>query len=501
MAKTTIWQGRAQNTAQVDTITIAGVWASADTATITINAKNLVLTVGTDDTTANVATAIKEMINGDSQTGTGDHTFATTGNLIPEFSILTATVTASVVSVTADTAGTPFTMTVAETAAGTATRAAGTANKSANDANDADNWSNGVPSLTGDTVILENTASGLKWNLTAFAAVDLAVLEIKSTFTGDVGLPQERVVSAGSFAEYFDQYLQFEFSTVVKIGQGDGTGSGRIKLDMVVATVSTFYIYGSASGSETGIPAILIKTAAAANVLYNHGASVGLAVLAGEAAQFAAITQTDSASELVISSGVALTTLNVEAGTVTCECAYTAANLADGTVTVNGTGAPATTNVTGATVTINSTGAVTTFNVGDGTLVHNGGGATIGDLNQTGGTVTLNGTGTITGTATIEGGIFNKAGGQTITTFVLRDATFNWNDGGTITTGSVYKNGIMDCRNSAEAKAITNLLNLYDTAYVYDPSGTITLGAGFKLNACDFDDMGALQLGDDNTWT
>ena len=128
------WQGTAPAVAQVDTITVADTWATGDTASITIGDATLTLTVGTDDTTAQVATAIKEMINGDTQTGTGDHTFSDTGDNRGEFEDITATVDGSVVSCTADNAGEPFTMTATEVTAGdgTATRAASTASSGPN---------------------------------------------------------------------------------------------------------------------------------------------------------------------------------------------------------------------------------------------------------------------------------------------------------------------------------------------------------------------------------
>src|SRR4051812_9645855 len=112
------WIGAALDVAQVDSITVALTWAANDTLTVTINGRDLVLTVGATTTTASIAQALLEMINGD--TITGNATRSETGDNVPEFAGLTATLfSASVVYVTADTEGVPFTMTVTESTAGT----------------------------------------------------------------------------------------------------------------------------------------------------------------------------------------------------------------------------------------------------------------------------------------------------------------------------------------------------------------------------------------------
>ena len=55
---TILWRGDSTPIPQVDTVTIALTWATADDLTLTINGKTLVLTIGTDTSTANVATAL-----------------------------------------------------------------------------------------------------------------------------------------------------------------------------------------------------------------------------------------------------------------------------------------------------------------------------------------------------------------------------------------------------------------------------------------------------------
>lgn len=494
MAATT-WEGRLVAITQVDTITIADTWAAADTVTVTIGGKAVILTVGTTATVTAVATAVKEMVNGTAQSQAAysvDGTFDVVD--------ITATSAVGVVTVTANTAGVPFTMTATETTTGdgTATREASVANQSPNDANDSGNWSNGVPT---DIVIIKDTSSSLKWNLGALTAVTITSYTQDSTFTGEIGLPPERATASGTFAEPEEQYLLFAGITTAKIGEGSGTGSSRTKIS-IAAVTSNFYVYSSAARSD-GVPSILLKTGAGTNALYNYGGSVGVAALAGEAATIATITQSGSGSELVVGAGaLSLTTLNVSAGTVDCRIGYTTANISGGTVTVNGVGAPATTSISAGTVTLNSTGTAGTVNLGGGTFVHNG--IILTNFHQTGGTATLNGTGTIVamnaegGTCYLNG---RNAASNAITTLVLSDATLYWNGGTPIATASIYKDGIFDLRNDAGTKVITNQLQLYPGAYVYAPAGNLTLTGGFKLNGCDFNDLGALQLGDGRACT
>jgi hypothetical protein len=119
MANEVRWTGDAVAIVQQDTITVGVTWIQGETITLTINGKDLVVTVGSSVTTANVATLLKEAINGDTLTdttaacspkGTGYTISAPVGGgpLIPEFAEVTAEVSAAVVTVTGDTAGKPF---------------------------------------------------------------------------------------------------------------------------------------------------------------------------------------------------------------------------------------------------------------------------------------------------------------------------------------------------------------------------------------------------------
>lgn len=286
---TVIWEGGSTAIAQVDTITIALTWATNDTVTLTIGTRSIVLTVGTDATTANVATAIKEMWNGDAQTGSGDHTFSPNGDTITEFNEITATVNSSVVTLTSDTTGVPFTVEVTGDGTagnGTAVVAASTANAGPNTWDTATNWDTGAIPVDADDVVIENSSLSILYGIDQ-AAVSLATLTIKSTFTGTIGLPRN---NPAGYVEYRPTYLDSGASgdaqtTTINIGQGTGTGSGRIKFDANDSKV-IINLYKTGTRTETGIPAFLFKGTHTDNEINVNRGDMGIAFFGGETANF-----------------------------------------------------------------------------------------------------------------------------------------------------------------------------------------------------------------------
>jgi len=90
-AKTSRWLGNAVDITQVSTITIANGggagWLTNDTPTITVNGKDLVITIGTTTTDGFVTEEISRAINDTSKDGdlVEDETRNVGGQEIPEF--------------------------------------------------------------------------------------------------------------------------------------------------------------------------------------------------------------------------------------------------------------------------------------------------------------------------------------------------------------------------------------------------------------------------------
>ena len=152
------WLGDALAVANVQTLTMTGTWANGDTITLTINGKAIVITVGDDVTTTEVALLVKEVFNGTTLT---DATASSdnTGNLVPEFNEIAATSAVAVVTLTHDTKGEPFTISQSSVTAGTGAITGPTEVTAATGPNhfdDADNWSGSAVPVSTDDVVLDH---------------------------------------------------------------------------------------------------------------------------------------------------------------------------------------------------------------------------------------------------------------------------------------------------------------------------------------------------------
>lgn len=373
---TRVWLGTAANITQRDTITAAGTWATGDTATVTINGNDLTVTVGSDVATTDIAQIISAAINATDRDDSivNDETRNIGGQEIPEFTEVTASYSGSVVTVEADAAGVPFTMTVSENTAGTGTitRASAAAATGAYHFDNADNWSGTTVPVSSDTIIFQNNDVDCLYEISQTSLASI-LLQIDASYTGSIGLPSW---NANGYAEYRDRHLAMNFSAAersVVIGDGSGGGSSRINIDAdssdpKIVIVST----GAASASSLGAVDII-----------GGGAAMDISVRAGYVS-FAADSrdsvaiddlETDGSPRIIV--GQTTTTLDgisMTGGTITLtntpsSMTIGTVDMAAGTLTVNGKGACTTLNINGGTVNWNSNGTITTVNIGGtGTL-------------------------------------------------------------------------------------------------------------------------------------
>jgi trimeric autotransporter adhesin len=362
-----IWRGDAQAVAQVDTITVTGTWAANDTATLTINGKDLVLTVGTDVTVTDIADALKEMINGDTQSGTGDHVFSDTGPNVLEFAEIEASAATGVLTITGRTAGMPFTITRSETTAGTGALGAVTSVTAATGPNhwsNAENWVGGAVPVNSDDVWFIDNAVPVLYGL-GQSAVTLASLNIDQSYTGTIGLPR---TNASGYFEYRETYLAIG-ATLLNIGRGEGAGSGRIKIDLG-SVQSTVKIDDAGNPLDDGLEAVLLKGTNASNSIGVSKGSLGVAVFPGETAVVATLRvgyreNVSGDSEVRCGVGVTLTTITQSGGLLTIQSNVTTVNITDGELDVLA-GTVTTYNIDGGAVRHSSAGTITTANVGSG---------------------------------------------------------------------------------------------------------------------------------------
>jgi len=363
------WEPKALATAQVDTVTVANTWAQGDTVTLTINTKSLVVTIGTLVTTAQVATTIQQAWENATLTDTdASFTPARGGQDILEHAEITATVSGSVVTLTHDTRGRPFILTVTETTAGdgTATEATATSATGPNHVDNVNNWSGGALPASDDDVFIDNTDVSLLYALDGltFSGDPLDSLTIGANFTGDIGLPK---TTAAGYTEYLPDFLALDATNKtpampILIGNGEGPGSGRIKLD-AGSTAAEFEIEETGTSPEFGLQAVILKgTHATLNTLDVQGGSVGVAVFGAETSVIT--TARVSNAEVEFGQGCVVATLNVEGATVNLRENATTITLSSGTLNCFESMTVGTMNHSGGLLNYNSSGTVSTFNLG-----------------------------------------------------------------------------------------------------------------------------------------
>ena len=194
---TAVLRGDAVAYAKTMTTTVTGVWATSDTASVTIGGKTLTVTIGSAVTVTDVAAAVVAAFNG--ADAVGDETRNFTGDGEPEFNEITASNVAGALTFTGDTAGNDFVLSVSESTAGTGSMGSASVGTSPEGDNAlvANNIDTGTLPGAGDTFILEDTDTDLLYNLDSLSGT-LTKTEIRSTYTGDLGLPNE---ASGGYRE------------------------------------------------------------------------------------------------------------------------------------------------------------------------------------------------------------------------------------------------------------------------------------------------------------
>lgn len=368
------WQGGARAVAQVNTFAFAGTWEATDLIRATVGSKTYDFTAGSTVTN----TVVANLVAAWNLLSATDY---------PEFAELTASGSASPFTLTSDTPGKPFTVTLTplesnggaaddQTIAGDVVATTGTvatASAGPYDWSTAANWSGGAVPIDADLVVIQNNASYPILYGLAQSAVTLASLTIDMSFSAlatlgqGIGLPEINNDSSTPYFEYRATYLNIK-STLVTIGLGLGLGTGRIKLNLDSAQ-TTATIYNAGTPVESGLPSLLLKGTHASNVVNIFGGSVGIAHYGGETAVVATLRVEGNSTVVRCGSGTTLTTINQGGGELELNSAATTINKTGGTLNYQGSGAVTTINDDGGTTNYMSSGTVTTLNVGGAATV------------------------------------------------------------------------------------------------------------------------------------
>lgn len=156
--------------------------------------------------------------------------------------------------------------------------------------------------------------------------VILAVLRLRSNWTGKLGLPAVTAQTDG-VREMLPQYLELGASEI-EVGAGEGSGQQRIKID-VGPHQTACTVVSTAGASEPGLKAMLLLGSNSNNTLEVVRGDVGVAYYANESATLSKLTQ--RGGSVYLGRGVALGTLDKTGGTLTADGA-----VLDGAVNIRG---------------------------------------------------------------------------------------------------------------------------------------------------------------------
>jgi len=373
MPDTRTWIGNAVNIFDVWTITIAGTWATADTVTPAIGNNDLTVTVGAADTaTTDVAQALCDAINATEfldGTVTTDATSDVGGQQINEFTEMSATVSGSVVTVKALSAGKPIGLSVTKSStSGTATLNNATPATGRNFFDNVDNWSGNTVPIDGDTIVYDRGNVDCLYNIDQNALTPASLI-IGAGYTGNIGLnPTNTDNTSKPYNEYRPTALKLCASgdatnTTVDIGQGEGQGSRRLILDFNTGQV-TGNIYRTGQPIDAATPPLQIQGSHASTVWQVLRGVVGFAFLQGQSCVIAtlrigSITNQTSDAQVRCGSGCTLAIIEKSGGILEVNSAIaTSINNTAGDTTINGTGAVTGLTVRGGSLYYNTTGTL-----------------------------------------------------------------------------------------------------------------------------------------------
>lgn len=329
----------------VVTITVSG-YDVTTTYAVTIGV-NRVSVLGSGGTTTTVATALAAALS---------------ATEYAEFREIGWESSGAVITGTASTAGTPFTA-VSSVTGGAGTIGAVTTtvtNTSPNDVGDANNYSSVTLPISGDTLVIENGEESLKWNLDALAAVDLASLIVRASFTGDIALPTD---NENGYVEYRATELALSTCTLLYEEQADNLEAGSRRYN-VGSNACTAAFIGSGNGT-LGQEVTWLRGTSTTNAIEANGASLAIAALDSHAAGLGTLNMVNGA---VVRCGLG-TTFTTATVKVTNSTLDVRSNIA--TLTVDGASSSltcwnamtvTTLSLTGP-CTYNSSGTITTLNL------------------------------------------------------------------------------------------------------------------------------------------
>ena len=378
---TKYFTGSATPVAQVNTITSVGGGAT-DYASILINGVIIAdYTAVGGDGDDEIAQALVVAWNASTHVyATGITAADTTGAV------------AGTLSLTADTAGLPFTVSLFYGGAGySMTNTAVTANDGPNVVDSDNNWDGGAKPANGDVLILANSNTNICWGLSALAAVTPADIYMCASFTGRIGLNRmafatsaDATTTNSSYEEYRPAHWQILCSGKVHIGYADGTGiqygSSRVMMNLG-ATATEVHVWKTAgSSADDPRPAVrlLANNAATDGYVVSAAGGVGIAadLIESETSSIRTLSVRDLTGNSTVMTGSGTTLTNFK-------------QMSAGSALIDAAAAVTLIEQQGGTVRTQGDWVCTTLKVGGGTCypMHRNAAACIGTVTHNGGTI------------------------------------------------------------------------------------------------------------------
>ena len=331
--------GNAQLVTQLNTITPGA--SNSQTYTLTINGKTITYTADASATVAEITAGLVAAWN---------------ASTIPEAAEATAADGTTVLTITGDTAGYPFTQTSSASGGGTLVTVATTAADGPTFFSSAGNSSTGSAPVNSDDVILDRSTVNYTDGL-AMSSVTLASLSIYASYTGSIGRP---ATNPNGYPEYRATELAISAS-VLTIGAGDGQGSPNIRLNLG-SNACVAEVIKTGQSQEQGCAALQLRGTSITSLMIHDG-SVDVAMNAGHTATVTALNV--SAGTVRTGTGCTVTTAQVLGGTVEMLKNPTTLTVLGGTAILRGSNAPTTITIRrSGRVKYNCGQNITTLNLG-----------------------------------------------------------------------------------------------------------------------------------------
>ncbi|MHC4500927.1 MAG: hypothetical protein ACYS21_17645, partial [Planctomycetota bacterium] len=209
-------------------------------------------------------------------------------------------------------------------------------------------WFHGFPTAADGTILLTkdetDLTGGSSPDVTIAATAHTLHVRAKANYTGQVGLPP----SNGSYPEYRPQRLKTGISgdsITVYLGEGDGSGSGLIRLDTGAADAA-MVIYDTGSRVDDLVPAVEWVGTGSSNAITVYRGSFGAALLETDSGAISTlkigyVDDRDSDAEVTIGAKCTLGTVTKYGSVLTVGgrsgTAITSLTNTSGIVTIDGT--------------------------------------------------------------------------------------------------------------------------------------------------------------------